>query len=319
MQPPVLRRLRQLHTAVQAYRAEKGQEQAERQRQATAGLVSKAAQAAVSLVGSVASSVIPGVVASTSSSSSQRSGADQQQPKSLRLLKEAGVPIDDGIDGGGGAGSGGDGAMGGVGDAADSAGDASTAGRTTAAAAEAVLEALSSTLPGSGHNTRGSTEPPTPTAPRYHDPATEASAQAAQHTGPLPNSVRQQQQHHLNSPAGPPASPPAAAAPTSATAAAAAASASEGASDSADAGDVRSLPAAGMGHVDAGCGGGGSGSYMSCSNSSVSGLQVVSELSVNIDAEEGEFCVLVCWLKLSGAGGYAGSALDDAGWPSREE
>lgn len=81
-------RCRQLHSAVQAYRAEQAARDAERARRAATGAITKAAQAAASFVGSVASSVLPGVVVSTISS------PQQQQPRSLELLKEAGVLIE---------------------------------------------------------------------------------------------------------------------------------------------------------------------------------------------------------------------------------
>jgi hypothetical protein len=88
LQPPVLQRCRQLHTAIQAHRAEAAARDAERAQRAAAGILSKTAQAAVSFVGSVASSVLPGVGPSTSS------GAAQEEPRSLELLREAGVAVE---------------------------------------------------------------------------------------------------------------------------------------------------------------------------------------------------------------------------------
>jgi hypothetical protein len=97
LQPPVLQRCRQLHKAIQTHRAEAAARDAERARRATAGVLSKTVQAAVSLVGSVASSVLPGVGASTSS------GSGQEEPGSLELLREAGVAV--GVEEEGGADS----------------------------------------------------------------------------------------------------------------------------------------------------------------------------------------------------------------------
>jgi hypothetical protein len=82
LQPPVLRRCRQLHSAVQRHRAE----QEQRARRATAGTISKVAHAAASFVGSVASSVLPDRVVSSVSS--------PPQPSALEMLQEAGVPVE---------------------------------------------------------------------------------------------------------------------------------------------------------------------------------------------------------------------------------
>lgn len=81
LQPPVLRRCRQLHAAVQRHRAE----QEQRARRTAAGTISKVAHAAASFVGSVASSVFSDCVVSTVSS--------PPQPSALELLQEAGVPV----------------------------------------------------------------------------------------------------------------------------------------------------------------------------------------------------------------------------------
>jgi hypothetical protein len=86
MQPPVLQRCRQIQSAVLAHRAEQAAREAEAARRAVQGLFSKTAHAAVSLVGSVASVVLPGVGSNASS--------PLEPPKSQQLLQEAGVPID---------------------------------------------------------------------------------------------------------------------------------------------------------------------------------------------------------------------------------
>lgn len=87
LQPPVLQRCRQLHKVVQTHRAEAAARDAERACRAAAGILSKTAQAAVSFVGSVASSVLPGVGGSNSVGS-------VQEPSSLELLREAGVAVE---------------------------------------------------------------------------------------------------------------------------------------------------------------------------------------------------------------------------------
>lgn len=239
LQPPVLSRLRQLHAAVQAYRTEQAAEAAERARAASAGVITKTAKAAVSLVGSVASSMLPGFVVSS---------APAGPPESYQLLRDAGVPIDEEHEAG-----------------ADSGNTAATT-----AAAHAALDAVSSTFPGAHHtrgSTHGSTDPPQ--SPDYNDSGTQASVHAVQRPGVLQYSAQQQQQHRL-APAGPSA---AASSTTEITNA-------SGASDGADS----ASPAGGAPHVVLG---GSSGSMMSSGNSNLSALQVVTELSVNIDAEEG--------------------------------
>lgn len=130
------------------------------------------------------------------------------------------------------------------------------------AAAQTALDALSSNTPGSSSMT-GSPNPPPPS--HYNDRATRAAVQAAHHPGALQISVQQQWD---NAPAGP---------ASSATHTAD----SLGATDSADS-------SGGGGGVSGGHLGGATGSTMSSGNSSLSALQVVTELSVNIDAEEGE-------------------------------
>lgn len=141
-------------------------------------------------------------------------------------------------------------------------------------AAQAALAAVSSNLPG-GNSPRGSAPPPPPA--NYDDPGTQASVQAAKHPEALQCSAQQQaalQQHSL-SPAGPSASR--------------SSDSTSGASDSA-------VSTAVSGGNSGGGGGAGpeqrlmpgqSSSVMSSANCSLASLQVVTELSVNIDAEEG--------------------------------
>jgi hypothetical protein len=82
----VLQRCRQIQSAVLAHRAEQAAREAEAARRAAQGLFSKTAYAAASLVGSVASVVLPGVGSNASSPA--------EPPKSQQLLQEVGVPID---------------------------------------------------------------------------------------------------------------------------------------------------------------------------------------------------------------------------------
>jgi uncharacterized membrane protein YgcG len=137
------------------------------------------------------------------------------------------------------------------------------AGHSTTAA-QAVLDAVSSNLPGGSH-TRGDT--PAPSPPNYNDPATHASAQAALHPGTMQPSPQQQQQQRQY-PAGPAASTSAGSETVS------------GASDSAESGSG----SAGGSGSSGGWGGGASSSVVTSANSDLSNLQVVTELSVNIDA-----------------------------------
>lgn len=143
------------------------------------------------------------------------------------------------------------------------------AGHSTTAA-QAALDAVSSNLPG-GSNTCG-VDLPAPPPPKYNDPATHASAQAAQHPGtlqPRPHHQRQQRQF----PAGPAASTSAGNETVS------------GASDSAESGS-----GSGGGRSSGSAGGGASSSsVMSSADSDLASLQVLTELSVNIDAGQ------LCW------------------------
>jgi hypothetical protein len=86
LQPPVLRRCRQLQSAVLAHRAEQAARDADNARRAAQGVFSKTAHAAASLVGSVASVMMPGVGSNASSPA--------EPPQSQQLLQEAGVPVD---------------------------------------------------------------------------------------------------------------------------------------------------------------------------------------------------------------------------------
>lgn len=130
-------------------------------------------------------------------------------------------------------------------------------------AAQAALAALSSNLPG-GNVTRGSVHPPPPT--HYDDPATHASVQAERHPEALQSSLQQQQHNPLSlSPAGP--------------AAAQSSESVSGASDSAESGTPRGAGQRVAVRPDQ--------SEVSSANSNLASLQVVTELSVNIDAEEG--------------------------------
>ena len=85
-----------------AHRAEQAARDAEQARRAAQGIISKTAYAAASLVGSVASVVLPGVGSNASS--------PDEPPKSEQLLQEAGVPLD--LEDGDGADSGNEGERG---------------------------------------------------------------------------------------------------------------------------------------------------------------------------------------------------------------